>query len=317
MASLPARIVILGTGGTIAGTAPRPEDNVGYTAAQLGVAELVAAVPALASVPLEAEQVAQLDSKDMSLAVLKVLATRTQAHLAREGVAGVVITHGTDTLEETAWLLHQVLNTDKPVVLTAAMRPASSLQADGPQNLLDAVTVARTARTAGVAVVLDGRVWAGAELRKLHSYRTAAFGGGEAGPLGWLEEGVLRHARSWPPAQAVGPAGLPAHEDEAPWVAIVQSHAGATGREVDALVGAGVRGLVVAATGNGSVHVALEAALRRALDAGVVVWRATRCAHGGIVGETGSPFAAAGALTPAQARLALLLHLRVGHTRAP
>ena len=317
MASLPARIVILGTGGTIAGTASRPEDNVGYTAAQLGVAQLVAAVPALASVPIEAEQVAQLDSKDMTLAVLHALASRVQAHLAREAVAGIVITHGTDTLEETAWLLHQVLDAGKPVVLTAAMRPASSLQADGPQNLLDAVTVARTAGTGGVAVVLDGRVWAGAEVRKLHSYRTAAFGAGEAGPLGWLEEGALRHARPWPPAEGIGLAGLPAHEDEAPWVAIVQSHAGATGREVDALVGAGVRGLVVAATGNGSVHAALEAALRRAQDAGIVVWRATRCAQGGIVGEAGSPFAAAGALTPAQARLALLLHLRVGHTRAP
>lgn len=309
MTSGKGRVVILGTGGTIAGTAASAGDNVGYSAAQLGVAQLVAAVPALAEVPIEAEQVAQLDSKDMSLAVLRRLAERVQVQLDRPEVAGVVVTHGTDTLEETAWLLHRVLHAPKPVVLTAAMRPATSLQADGPQNLLDAVTVARSAGCGGVVAVLAGRVWAGAELRKVHSYRLEAFAAGDPGALGWLEEGRLRHARPWPPAQGLGVAHLPADEAAAPWVAIVTSHAGASGREVDALVAAGVRGLVVATTGNGSIHRALAAALQRAQAAGVAVLRASRCAFGGIVGEPGAEFDSAEALTPAQARLALLLRL--------
>ena len=309
MASKIDKVVILGTGGTIAGTAADAGDNVGYTAAQLGVAQLVAAVPPLAGLPIEAEQVAQVDSKDMTVAILHRIAERVQLHLARADVAGIVVTHGTDTLEETAYALHRVLHADKPVVLTAAMRPATSLQADGPQNLLDAVTVARTAGQGGVVAVMAGRVWAGCELRKLHSYRIEAFGAGEGGALGWVEEGGLRPSRPWPASTALGLTAMPADEATAPWVAMLTSHAGASGREVDALVAAGVQGIVVATTGNGSIHDALEAALRRALAAGIAVLRATRCAQGGIVGADGGSFESAGALTPAQARIELLLRL--------
>src|SRR5512139_1935809 len=109
-------IVVLGTGGTIAGTAASTGDNVGYTAAQIGVAQLVSAVPALRAVALECEQVAQVDSKDMGFAVWRSLALRVQHHLAREEVGGVVVTHGTDTLEETAHFLQRVLAPAKPVV---------------------------------------------------------------------------------------------------------------------------------------------------------------------------------------------------------
>ncbi len=317
MASKIGTVVILGTGGTIAGTAADAGDNVGYTAAQLGVAQLVAAVPPLAGLPIEAEQVAQVDSKDMTIAILRRLAERVQAHLARTDVAGIVVTHGTDTLEETAYALHRVLQADKPVVLTAAMRPATSLQADGPQNLLDAVTVARTAGQGGVVAVLAGRVWPGCELRKLHSYRIEAFGAGEAGVLGWLEEGVLRAARPWPSSSALGIEAIPADDEAAPWVAVLTSHAGASGREVDALVAAGVQGLVIATTGNGSVHEAVESALRRAQAAGVAVLRATRCALGGIVDAAGSAFEAADRLTPSQARLELLLRLTAQRSVRP
>ncbi len=102
-------VVLLGTGGTIAGASARAGDNVGYTAAQRSVAALLAAVPALAAMPIECEQVAQLDSKDMDASTWRALTRRVAHHLARPQVAGVVITHGTDTLEETAWLLHRVL----------------------------------------------------------------------------------------------------------------------------------------------------------------------------------------------------------------
>ena len=137
------RLVILGTGGTIAGRAAQASDHVGYVAGQVGVGELVQAVPALAGLSLDVEQVAQVDSKDMGLPVWQALARRIAVHLERPEVSAVIVTHGTDTLEETAFVLQQLFRPGKPVVLTCAMRPASALVPDGPQNLSDAVAVAR------------------------------------------------------------------------------------------------------------------------------------------------------------------------------
>jgi len=307
MQSSGCKVVVLGTGGTIAGTAAAATDNVGYTAAQLGVQQLVQAVPALAAVPLEAEQVAQLDSKDMDHATWRRLAEQVQHHLARDEVQGIVITHGTDTLEETAYFLHRVLGPAKPVVLTAAMRPATALMADGPQNLLDAVVVARSEGAAGVLVVFGGEVLGPLDVRKRHSYRVAAFGTGDAGPLALVQEGRVRPLRDWPVTMPVGLQRLP--EDVAQWprVVVVASHAGVEADVVDAMVARGARGVVVAGTGNGTVHRALEAALQRAKAAGVVVWRSSRCADGGVVGEGTWP--SAGALTPWQARIELMLQL--------
>jgi L-asparaginase len=302
-----SKIVILGTGGTIAGTAASATDAVGYSAAQIGVAQLVAAVPALAEFDLESEQVAQLDSKDMDVATWQRLAQRCAFHLARDEVAGVVVTHGTDTLEETAYFLHRVLAPAKPIVMTAAMRPATSLQADGPQNLLDAVRVARDARARGVVVATAGRVWAGAEVRKVHTYRLDAFDAGDAGPLATLEEGAVRWWRQPPSGEALGLVRIARDVAAWPRVEIVTSHAGASAAMVEALEALGVQGLVAAGTGNGTLHHAVAAALLRAQTAGVRVLRATRCAGGAVIGD--ADFASAGALTPAQARVELLLSL--------
>jgi L-asparaginase len=302
-----SKVVILGTGGTIAGTAASATDAVGYSAAQLGVAQLVAAVPALAGVDLECEQVAQLDSKDMDAATWQRLAGRCAHHLERAEVAGVGVTHGTDTLEETAYFLHRVLAPAKPLALTAAMRPATSLTADGPQNLLDAVTVARDAAAHGVLAVMAGRVWAGAELRKVHSYRLDAFAAGDAGPLAAIEEGVLRWWRDVPRGEALGLARIASDPATWPRVEIVLNHAGARGALVDALVTQGVQGIVAAGTGNGTLHHALEAGLLRAQGAGVGVLRSTRCASGAVLGEGALP--SAHALTAVQARVELMLQL--------
>ncbi len=302
-------VVVLGTGGTIAGAAGDPADNVGYRAGSLGVEHLIRAVPALGAWPLECEQVAQLDSKDMDFAVWRALALRSEAQLARPEVCGLVITHGTDTLEETAWFLQRVLAPRKPVVLVAAMRPATSLQADGPQNLLDAVAVARTPGAHGVVGVLAGQLHGARELRKLHTYRTDAFGSGDAGALGVVEEGELRRWRDWPEGTPIGLAALPAAAADWPWVEIVTSHAGSDGRAVRALLRAGVQGLVIACTGNGTLHQALEAALAEAAQQGVAVLRATRCADGRIVPGGESAWPSAGDLTPVKARIELLLAL--------
>jgi L-asparaginase len=305
-------VVVLGTGGTIAGTASSASDNVGYTAAQLGAADLVKVIPALSAFNLDVEQVAQIDSKDMSFNVWRALALRCAHHLARDEVAGIVITHGTDTLEETAYFLHRVLHANKPVVLTAAMRPATSTQADGPQNMLDAVALALRPQAQGVMVVMAGTVHGAVEVRKVHTYQLDALTSGDSGALACVEEGAVRQLRAWPSSDAICAAdklasALPTEESAWPQVHIVSSHAGATALPIQALVAAGVHGLVVSATGNGTLHQAVEAALVQAQSAGVKVLRATRCNDGRIVGESDSVLPAAASLNAVKARVELML----------
>lgn len=309
------RLVILGTGGTIAGRAAQAGDNVGYVAGQVGVADLVAAVPALAGVPLEVEQVAQIDSKDMGLPVWQALAARLQAHLDDPQVSAVIVTHGTDTLEETAFVLQRLLQPTKPVVLTCAMRPASALVPDGPQNLADALAVVRHGE-AGVVVVCAGQVHGALEVAKEHTYRLDAFDSGDAGPLACVEEGEVRRFRSRGASVAShDPAPLARFlaADALPRVELVTSHADADGSLVRALMAPGaarpLRGIVVAGTGNGTVHQALTDALNAAQAQRVRVVLATRCARGRVVPHAGLPFAHSAGLSPVKARLALALDL--------
>ena len=313
-----SRIVVLGTGGTIAGTAARAGDHTGYTAAQLGVAQLLDAIgtlpAALRGRTLVAEQVAQIDSKDMSFALWQQLAARCAHWLADPAVQGLVITHGTDTLEETAYFLQAVLQPCKPVVLTCAMRPATALAPDGPQNLLDAVTVAvdSDAASHGVVAVCAGVVHSARDVRKSHPYRLDAFGSGEAGALGYVEENAVRWVRR-------EPVSIDSHRPisiqklgkvkQAPRVEIVMNHAGASGVIVDLLVKDGVQGLIAAGTGNGTLHHDLEAALLRAKAAGVKVVRATRCAQGRVLPRPADAFADSNGLSPVKARVALMLEL--------
>ena len=160
------KIVFLGTGGTIAGRAAHATDNVGYKAAQVGVAQLMQDIPGLlhlgAGYDLVSEQVCQVDSKDMGWSHWRTLALRIHDSLVEPEVHAVVVTHGTDTLEETAFFLSQVLQpallAAKAVVLTCAMRPSSSSSPDGPQNVLDAVAVARLESSHGVLVVCAGTI---------------------------------------------------------------------------------------------------------------------------------------------------------------
>ena len=314
------RRVILGTGGTIAGRASQPGDNVGYVAGQVTAQDLIAAVPALSGTPLEVEQVAQIDSKDMGLAVWQRLAERVAHHLERPEVAGLVITHGTDTLEETAYFLQRLLQPCKPVVLTCAMRPATALVPDGPQNLMDAVTVAGDARARGVLAVCAGHVHAAEHVSKVHTYRVDAFDSGEAGPLGCVEEGQIRWFNGCPAGVAVRDVrqrlDTLLKTGSLPRVGWVTSHADADGDQVRALLAYGVshpearfQGLVVAGTGNGTIHQALEAALREAQAQGMRVWRASRCARGRVIPAGEQALPAAPALSPAKARLALALEL--------
>jgi L-asparaginase len=311
MQSVPATIVVLGTGGTIAGRAASPDEHVAYTSAVLPVGGLLAALPSVGDdLVTESEQVAQVDSKDMDFAIWRRLAEAVTRHLARPEVRGVVITHGTDTLEETAYFLARVVDASKPVILTAAMRPASSREADGPRNLADAIAVAARAPGGGVVVVVAGQVHAARAVRKVHPTRLDAFSSGEQGALGTIDCGALRPLRDWPhDAQPIDLAALPEEPSAWPWVEIVSSVAGADGRVVDLLVQGGVAGIVVAATGSGTLHRRLEQALVRARERGVAVLRSTRCLDGGVAASEGDALAAAGDLTPVKARVELILTL--------
>ena len=323
------KIVVLGTGGTIAGLSENRSDNVGYKAAQVGVEQLLSGVTGLAVLlagrQLVTEQVAQIDSKDMSFDVWRQLALRVNFYLNEADVKGIVITHGTDTLEETAYFLHAVLPAGllahKPVVLTCAMRPASSTAPDGPQNLLDAVTVAMTPDAQGVVVLCAGTLHGAVEVHKVHPYRLDAFSSGDTGPIGYVEEGALRLVRNWPlgPVDSAQAAiNNAANKLNWPRVEIVMNYAGATGATVDALTSASinesldalpVRGLVVATTGNGTMHHDLEAALHRAQNSGVKVVLASRCCLGRVLPKTDSTFPDSQGLSPVKARVALMLSL--------
>ncbi len=319
------KLWVLGTGGTIAGTAASALDNIGYTAAQVSVGSLLAAVPGLQSVlrgqQLGSEQVAQVDSKDMSFEIWLALAQRVAHHLAQADVSGVVITHGTDTLEETAFFLQAVLPPKlmlaKPVVLTCAMRPASALNPDGPQNLMDSVAVALTPGAHGVVAVCAGTVHAALEVQKAHTYKLDAFTSGDAGPLAYVEEGSVRLIRNWPLA-LIDKARVDIKDIATiaawPRVEIVMNYAGGSAGVVAALLQpcpgvAALRGLVVAGSGNGTLHHDLEAALRRAQHLGVRVVRTTRCATGRVLATAHSEFADSEGLSPVKARIALMLAL--------
>ena len=308
MATSTPHLLLVATGGTIAGRAASAQDNIGYRA-EMTAADLVAAVPALAGVPLRTLQLAQLDSKDMSHAVWQALVRLLVQELARDDVTGVVITHGTDTLEETAYFLQRVLAPTKPVVLTAAMRPATSLQADGPQNLVDAFTVARAPDACGVLVVLGGQVHAGDEVRKIDGYRLQAFDSAPASPVALVEEGRLCMLRAWPQGRPLGAACCERPLADWPRVAWLTSHAGFDAALVDAAVAAGFHGLVLAGTGNGTLHADLEAAAARAAAAGVALRLSTRCASGRVVGHPPRSVTVSATHSAAQARVALLLEL--------
>lgn len=341
-AAAPPHILVLGTGGTIAGRGAPAGDGLGYQAAQIGVDALLHAVPALDAglhgLGLRCEQLAQVDSKDMDDALWRALALRCRKALAAPQVAAIVITHGTDTLEETAWFLHCVLPPGRPVVLTCAMRPPTALDADGPANLRDALLLAahpamreRALRDAQahVLTLTAGRMHAAAHVRKAHPYRVDAFTSAAHGPLGWMEGGQVRWAWPLPDLPDLpGPQAVPACTPDAaaprpasappvsghdphwrtmalppaprwPWVEILTAHAGARPDAVDALTAAGVRGIILAATGNGTLPAAWAPALERARHAGVVLWRCTRCEDGPIVEEPQPAATATGGDGPA------------------
>lgn len=317
--SLPT-IAILATGGTIAGSADDAGSAARYRAGAVPIDQLLAAsklgLERIANV--RAEQVAQIDSKDLTFDMWEKLVARIRHWIDVERVDGVVITHGTDTLEETAMLLHLTQQTDTPIVMTAAMRPSTSLSADGPLNLLNAVRLAASpaAHGRGVLVALNQRVHAARDVQKGHTYAVEAFASPDMGPLGFVLDTQVQFQRAARPVAAADVLPMPT-AGQWPWVEVVASYAQPDGRMVDALVDAGVEGLVIAATGAGSIHMNLEAALNRASRQGVFVLRSTRTGAGVVPAQPdGQGWASSGSLNPYKARVLLALLLASGRAQA-
>jgi L-asparaginase len=282
-AALP-KIKVLATGGTIAG-AQASQSDAGYKSGTFSVNDLIAAVPQLKNVAeLSGEQTANIGSQTMNHEVWLKLANRVNEVLAQSDVDGVVITHGTDTMEETAYFLSLVVKSDKPVVLVCSMRPATGISADGPMNLYNAVVLAGSpaAKGRGPLVVINDAIHYARELQKMHTIFLHAFESPNRGVAGVMNTGRLyfysmnttRHTtKSEFSLNGLTVANLPR-------VDIFYSHANVGGEVIDAMVAQGVKGIVLAGVGDGNTTDAALAALANAAKKGVAVVRCSRTAAG-------------------------------------
>jgi L-asparaginase type II len=276
----------------------------------------VEAVPELAAVAsITVEQFSNVGSSQIMPAHWLSLSRRINALFQeRPGLAGVVVTHGTDTLEETALFLHMTVGDQRPVVVTGAMRPPTVVAPEGPANLRAAVLAAVTpgSRGRGTLVAMNDELFSAGDVAKLHTSRLDAFQGPAGGAVGVVEGGEVRfHSppQSSPLQFDVG--GI----EELPRVDIAYAWAGADGAVVEALVAAGARGIVMASVGRGNLPAPLGAAARQAAEGGVVVVVSNRTGAGRVpVGSPPSdrPFLpGAGGLNPQRARVVLMLGLTV------
>jgi len=301
---------VVATGGTIASL---PDPETGAVRPAVSAAELIGGIDGVT-----AQEVAHVNGWNVTPATMLEVARHVAAAL--EHADGAVVTHGTDTAEETAFLCDLTVASDKPVAVAAAMRSGAEVAADGPRNLSAAVEVARDpgARGLGTVLVLDDEIHAARWVRKQHSSRTSAFRSPGHGPVGVVVPGAVRLAlpppRRW---TCAAPAAL-----DRP-VAIVQTYTGMEEGLIEAVLAAtGAAGLVVEGTGLGNVPGSAEHGIRAALGRGLPVVVATRVPAGGTGAVYGGPgggvtlrdagVIAAGALPAAKARLLLMLLLATG-----
>ncbi|MGH9867400.1 MAG: type II asparaginase [Candidatus Polarisedimenticolia bacterium] len=279
--SLPT-VVVLATGGTIAGAAAS-DVQAGYTSGQVGVEQLLAAVPQAKKLAnLRGEQISNIGSQDMNDEVWLKLARRIDELVAMPDIAGIVITHGTDTIEETAYFLNLVIKTRKPIVLTAAMRPSTALSADGPLNFYNAVAVAanKDAAGRGVLVVVNDWIHGASSLTKTSTTAVQTFLSPVRGLIGTVAYGDAEFYR--------GPVGKSTYESEfsidsittLPRVDIVMAYENMDGALIDAAAAAGAKGIVVAGVGNGNMTKPALDALTAQAKKGIVCVRSSRVATG-------------------------------------
>ncbi len=314
------RLLLLATGGTIAGCADDSATLNDYTAGVLGGDALLAAVPQLQDLAtITVEQVANVDSADLLFEHWRALVARIRdAFAADPELAGVVITHGTNTLEETAWFLQLLIDDPRPVVLVGAMRPATALSADGPLNLLQAVQVALSpvARGYGVLVVMDGQIHGAQRVTKVATQGVGAFASPGSGPLGRVDDvGVHLPTASGP--RQVPFAGL-ALPEQWPQVPIVYGSVEPEPLLLTACLNARVPGLVFTGTGAGQLSAAERSALQAWSGKRPLMLRANRCGSGPVHSHSDDErlgLLSAGSLNPQKARVLLLLCLLAGVDR--
>lgn len=323
--SLP-KIKVLATGGTIAG-AQTSQAEAGYKSGSFSVDDLIKAVPQLKKIAeLSGEQIANIGSQTMTHDVWLKLAARVNEALATGDADGVVITHGTDTLEETGYFLSLVVKSAKPVVLVGSMRPATAISADGPINLYNAVALAGDprARGQGPLILLNDTIHYAREAQKTHTTRMDTFASPNRGIAGMMNTGksffysanTSRHTTR----SEFSIDGLSA--GKLPRVEVVYSYANLGGAIIDALVDQGVKGIVLAGVGDGNTTDAALAALERAAKKGLAVVRSSRTGSGIVdrnveVNDDQLGFIAGMELNPQKARILLMLGLtKTNDTRA-
>ena len=323
LASAPAaralpKVKVLATGGTIAG-AQATQADAGYKSGIFSVNDLIAAVPQLKEIAdLSGEQVANIGSQTMNHEVWLKLAASVNASLGDPMIDGVVITHGTDTMEETRYFLSLVVRSDKPVVLVGSMRPATAISADGPINLYNGVALAANpeARGRGPLIVINDTIHYAREAQKMHSTRMDTFQSPNRGIAGMMNTGkaffysanTARHTTSSEfSVEGLTPADLPR-------VDIVYSYADLGAEMIDALVARGVRGIVLNGVGDGNTTDAALAALEAAAKKGVAVVRCSRTGAGVVdrnveINDDQLGFIAGMELNAQKARILLMLGL--------
>lgn len=310
-------IYLLATGGTIAGRANSPLQTAGYRAGELSVAELLAGVPGLDNIAeIKGEQVCNVASPFITIDIWLSLARRINELLASPEVTGIVVTHGTDSLEETAYFLSLVVKSSKPVIVVGSMRPATSLSPDGPLNLVDAVHVAASpeARGHGVLVVMNDEIYAARDVSKTHVSQLHTFRSHDLGALGSISSGVVTFYRKAMRSHTASTEFVIEQLPTLPRVDIIYAHLGADGALVDAAVAAGARGIVLAGMGQGGGTHEQNDALTRALEQGVITVRSSRTGSGRILPQSSAGLDRGGAITadnlnPQKARILLALAL--------
>ncbi|MBB5392274.1 MULTISPECIES: type II asparaginase [unclassified Herbaspirillum] len=310
-------VMILATGGTIAGTGATSTTTVGYTAAKVGVDALIAAVPELQKVAnVKGEQVFQIASENMNNDYWLKLAKRVNTLLAQNDVDGIVITHGTDTIEETAYFLDLVVKSKKPVVIVGAMRPSTAISADGPINLYNAVLLAgsKEAIGKGVLVTLNDQINAAREVTKTNTSTLDTFKTPELGFLGYIQGSKPFFYRQSTRKNTVDTPFDISNLDKLPQVDIVYGYANMNPIALNAFVASGAQGIIHAGVGDGSLNNTVVPSLTEARKKGVVIVRASRVGQG-IVARNGEAdddkldFVVSDTLNAQKARILLMLAL--------
>ncbi len=309
--------MILATGGTIAGQQTAAGEP-GYVAGEDSVTSLINAVPQLKKLAdIEGRQVSDISSQNMDAKIWLELLRATSEELARPEVEAVVIAHGTDTMEETAYFLNLTLKSDKPVVLVGAMRPANALSADGPMNLYNATVVATSeeARGRGVLVVMNDEIHYAAEVTKTNTTNPDTMKSPNRGRAGVCDIGACVFFSPTTKRHTTDSAFTIGDEvSDLPYVAIVYAHAGMTAAPIKGALDAGAKGIIVAGVGDGNFSDAAMDALTTAAESGVVVVRSSRVGSGVVrrnieVDDDKRGFVAAEELNPQRARILLQLAL--------